>query len=112
MVVKTHGGRELFDRSKVMTGVMSACKGRPVSLEQLQALSMAVEDEARLHGNEVSSAAVGLAVLDRLRELDEVAYVRFASVYKSFDAARDFVEELQLLHKLQSDQEPIVTPPV
>jgi len=112
MVVKTHGGRELFDRSKVMTGVMSACKGRPVSLEQLQALSMAVEDEARLHGNEVSSAAVGLAVLDRLRELDEVAYVRFASVYKSFDAARDFVEELQLLHKLQSNQEPIVTPPV
>ncbi|MEO6123380.1 MAG: transcriptional regulator NrdR [Ilumatobacteraceae bacterium] len=104
MVVKTHGGRELFDRVKVMSGVLSACKGRPVTHEQLQALSMSVEDAARLHGNEVSSAVVGVAVLDRLRELDEVAYLRFASVYKNFDEAGDFVEELQLLHKLQSHQ--------
>ncbi len=102
MVIKTNGGRELFDRSKVLAGVMSACKGRPVSVDQLKALSMAVEDDARLHGNEVSSAVVGVTVLDRLRQLDEVAYLRFASVYKNFDAARDFVEELQLLDKLQS----------
>lgn len=104
MVVKTHGGRELFDRSKVMAGVQSACKGRPVSAEQLHVLSMSVEDEARLHGNEVSSAVIGVTVLDRLRELDEVAYLRFASVYKNFDDAGDFVEEMQLLHKLQSTE--------
>ena len=104
MVVKTHGGRELFDRAKVMSGVMAACKGRPVSHEQLLALCMSVEDVARLHGNEVSSAVVGVAVLDRLRELDEVAYLRFASVYKNFDAALDFVEELQLLQKAQLHQ--------
>ena len=102
MVIKTHGGRELFDRAKVLAGVVAACKGRPVATEQLQALVMSVEDEARLHGNEVSSAEVGIAVLDRLRELDEVAYLRFASVYKNFDEAGDFVEELQLLHKWQS----------
>lgn len=104
IVVKTHGGREAFDRSKIMSGVMSACKGRPVSEAQLQALSLSVEDEARLHGTEVSSAILGVAVLDRLRALDEVAYLRFASVYKNFDAAGDFVQELQLLHKLQSNQ--------
>jgi len=106
-VVKTHGGRELFDRAKLIAGVQAACKGRPVSNEQIESLGESVEDEARLQGNDVSSVAVGLAVLDRLRELDEVAYLRFASVYKNFDAARDFAQELQLLQKLQSDQ-PVV----
>ncbi len=101
-VVKSNGGREFFDRAKITKGVRSACKGRPVSDEQISALSEAVEDEARLHGNEVSSVAIGIAVLDRLRELDDVAYLRFASVYKNFGEAGDFVEELQLLHKLQS----------
>ena len=104
MIVKTHGGREPFDRAKVLSGVVAACKGRPVTSDQLQALAMAVEDEVRLHGNDVSSAVVGIAVLDRLRSLDEVAYLRFASVYKNFDAAGVFVEELQLLHKLQAHQ--------
>jgi len=103
-VIKTHGGRELFDRAKVTAGVRAACKGRPVSTEQICALSESVEDEARLNGTEVSSVAVGIAVLDRLRELDDVAYLRFASVYKNFDALADFVEELQLLQKLQSPQ--------
>ena len=103
-VVKTHGGRELFDRAKLTAGVRAACKGRPVSAEQIESLSESVEDEARLHGNEVSTAVVGLVVLDRLRELDEVAYLRFASVYKNFDAARDFAQELQLLQKLQTER--------
>lgn len=103
-VVKSLGNRELFDRAKVIAGVQAACKGRPVTVEQIEALSETVEDEVRLHGNEVSSAIVGLAVLDHLREIDEVAYLRFASVYKNFDAARDFAQELQLLQKLQSDQ--------
>jgi transcriptional repressor NrdR len=101
-VVKTHGGREPFDRSKVMSGIRAACKGRPVTLTQIEAMSESVEDEVRLSGSEVTSAQIGVVVLDRLRALDEVAYLRFASVYKNFDAAVDFVEELQLLQKLQS----------
>ena len=103
-IVKTHGGREPFDRAKVIAGVQAASKGRPVSQDQIDALAESVEDEVRLLGSEVTSAMVGVAVLDRLRELDEVAYLRFASVYKNFDEAGDFVEELQLLQKLQSSQ--------
>ena len=103
-VVKTHGGREPFDRNKVMCGIRASCKGRPVSLEQIVSMSESVEDEVRMHGTEVSSAHIGVAVLDRLRELDGVAYLRFASVYKNFDEAGDFVEELQLLQKSQANQ--------
>lgn len=105
MVVKSTGSRELFDRTKVIAGVRAACKARPVSGEQIEALSESVEDEARLHGTEVTSAEVGVAVLDRLRDIDEVAYLRFASVHKNFHAAGDFAQELQLLHKLQADQD-------
>ncbi|MCU1400779.1 MAG: nrdR [Acidimicrobiales bacterium] len=101
-VVKTHGGREPFDRAKVLAGLRAACKGRPVTLEQLVALSESVEDEARMQGTEVTSAQIGVVVLDRLRELDAVAYLRFASVYKNFHEAGDFVEELQLLQKAQT----------
>jgi len=103
-VVKSHGGREPFDRAKVTAGIHAACKGRPVSAEQILAMSESVEDEVRMHGTEVTSAQIGLAVLDRLRELDAVAYLRFASVYKNFDEAGDFEEELQLLQKLQAPQ--------
>jgi transcriptional repressor NrdR len=104
IVVKSHGGREPFDRAKVTAGVQAACKGRPVSTLEIEQLSEAVEDEARLHGTEVSTAMIGLAALDRLRQLDEVAYLRFASVYKNFDAGGDFVEEFQRLQKLQAHQ--------
>lgn len=103
-VVKSHGGREPFDRAKVMSGIRAACKGRPVTAEQIVSMSESVEDEVRMHGTEVTSAQIGLAVLDRLRELDAVAYLRFASVYKNFDEAGDFEEELQLLQKLQTPQ--------
>ncbi len=101
VVVKSHGVREPFDRSKVVAGVSSASKGRPVTAEQIEALAEALEDHARLQGSEISSAEIGLEVLDRLRQLDEVAYLRFASVYKNFDAAADFQRELVLLKKLQ-----------
>lgn len=99
VVVKSSGSREPFDRHKVMAGVRAAIKGRPVTEAQLEQLAAAVEDSARLDGPEVTSAQVGLAVLDRLREVDEVAYLRFASVYKNFDAAADFQRELALLVK-------------
>lgn len=100
-VVKTDGAREPFDRLKLIAGVSAACKGRPVTVEQIEQLGEAVEDEMRLQGPEVPSAAIGMQVLERLRSLDEVAYLRFASVYKGFDAAADFQRELVLLKKLQ-----------
>ena len=102
VVVKSHGARQPFDRTKVIAGVAAASQGRPVSAADVDALADRVEDHARLHGPEVSSAEVGLAVLEELRRLDEVAYVRFASVYKNFDAAADFQRELVLLEKLQA----------
>ena len=98
-VVKRSGDKEPFDRAKVVAGVRSAAKGRPVAAEQIEALATDVEDGMRLEGPEVTTAQVGLAVLDALRVLDEVAYVRFASVYKGFDAAADFERELTLLAK-------------
>ena len=98
-VVKSHGGQEPFDRKKLIGGISSATKGRNVSEATLEELAMAVEDSMRLLGSTVTSANIGLAVLDRLRLVDEVAYLRFASVYKDFDAASDFHRELELLEK-------------
>jgi transcriptional repressor NrdR len=102
VVTKSHGGREPFDRAKIVAGITSASKGRPVSADQIEQLSIELEDHCRLQGNEITSAELGLEVLDRLRALDEVAYLRFASVYKNFDAASDFQRELVLLKKLQN----------
>jgi transcriptional repressor NrdR len=101
MVVKSIGTRELFDRAKIVAGVAAASKGRPVSAEQIEQLSIELEDQSRLQGNEITTAELGLAVLERLRLVDDVAYLRFASVYKNFDAAADFQRELVLLKKLQ-----------
>jgi transcriptional repressor NrdR len=100
MVLKRSGTREPFDRAKVVFGVQSACKGRPVEQEQIDALAEMVEDDMRLaqvSGVEITTSTVGHAVLDRLRSLDEVAYMRFASVYKNFDGVADFSRELALL---------------
>ena len=87
IVVKSHGGREPFDRTKIVSGIAAATTGRSVAADQLDALALPVEDRLGLQGSEVSSAQVGLAVLEELRTLDEVAYLRFASVYKDFDVA-------------------------
>ncbi|MFM1751154.1 MAG: transcriptional repressor NrdR [Actinomycetota bacterium] len=100
MVAKTHGGREPFDRSKLISGVMAAAKGRPIDEDAVNALADSVEEELRnAGGSEVSTSRIGLAVLERLKNLDEVAYIRFASVYKNFDAAEDFQREAALLDK-------------
>lgn len=97
VVVKRSGDVMAFDRDRIMSGVEASAKGRPIDREQLEALALAVEDEARLLGGEVSTEQLGLAVLERLRELDGVAYVRFASVYKGFDEPGDFEREIGLL---------------
>ncbi len=99
MVVKRSGQRELFDRAKVVAGLASAAKNRPVAVEQLEALAGEVEEALRLDGPELTSQQVGLSVLDRLRVLDEVAYMRFASVYKGFEDVGDFEREVGLLTK-------------
>lgn len=96
MVVKRSGEREAFDRAKVVGGIRAACKNRPIEPEQMESVAVDVEEAMRLEGPDVSTQQVGLAVLDRLRVLDEVAYVRFASVYKGFEDLGDFEREVAL----------------
>ena len=96
-VVKRSGDREPFDPAKVVAGLAMATKGRPVEPEALDLVATAVEEALRLDGAEVTSDQVGRAVLERLRDLDVVAAVRFASVYKEFDDLADFERELDEL---------------
>ena len=99
LVVKRSGEREPFARTKVVAGLQSAAKARPVGDAALEQLAADVEEEMRLEGAEVTTEVIGLAVLERLRGLDEVAYLRFASVYKGFDDVGDFQREMGLLRK-------------
>ena len=97
-VVKRSGATEAFDRVKVLTGVRKACQGRPVTEDDLARLGQRVEEEIRATGSaEVPAQEVGLAILGPLRELDEVAYLRFASVYRGFESLADFEAEIALL---------------
>jgi transcriptional repressor NrdR len=96
-VIKRSGVIEPFSRAKVIAGVRKACQGRPVSEDALALLAQRVEDELRATGcSEVTSQEVGLAVLGPLRELDDVAYLRFASVYRGFESLEDFEAEIAL----------------
>lgn len=97
-VVKRSGVGEPFSREKVLAGVRKACQGRPVTEDDLALLAQRVEDEVRALGMaEVPSHEVGLAILGPLRTLDEVAYLRFASVYRNFESLADFEAEVALL---------------
>jgi transcriptional repressor NrdR len=97
-VLKRSGVSEPFHRDKAISGVRKACKGRPVTEDQLAQLGQTVEDTLRADGwAEVPAHEVGLAILGPLRELDEVAYLRFASVYRAFESADDFESEIALL---------------
>ena len=94
-VLKRSGASEPFTREKAISGVRKACKGRPVTEDDLACLGQQVEDALRADGYaEVPAHEVGLAILEPLRKLDEVAYLRFASVYKSFQSADDFADEI------------------
>ncbi len=103
-VVKSNGAIEPFDRTKVANGLLAATKGRNISAEQIDQMVEAVEDTVRLGGSESTSAQIGAVVLNLLGEVDEVSYLRFASVYKNFDAAADFHREIELLSKLGADR--------
>jgi transcriptional repressor NrdR len=96
-VVKRDGAKEPFDRGKVAVGVMKAIKNRPVTEEQVDGLVDRVEEKLRRKGPLVTTQEVGLEVLALLRRLDDVAYLRFASVYKDFQELTDFERELGLL---------------
>lgn len=97
-VVKRSGTTEPFSRDKVLVGVRKACQGRPVSEDDLARLAQRVEETIRAAGSaEVEAHEVGLAVLEPLRELDEVAYLRFASVYQAFESLEDFEAAITLL---------------
>jgi transcriptional repressor NrdR len=98
MVAKRSGVTEPFTRDKIVGGVRRACQGRPVTEDQLAILAQRVEDAIRSRGaGEVPSHEVGLAILGPLRELDEVAYLRFASVYRGFESLADFEAEIATL---------------
>jgi transcriptional repressor NrdR len=98
-VHKRSGLREPFDRGKIVEGVRAACKNRPVTEEALQQLGSSVEEALRAGSPEPTTQQVGLAVLEQLKALDEIAYVRFASVYKGFEDLGDFQREVGLLAK-------------
>jgi transcriptional repressor NrdR len=97
-VAKRSGVTEPFNRDKIVRGVRRACQGRPVSEDQLALLAQQVEDVIRSRGSgEIPSHEVGLAILGPLRDLDEVAYLRFASVYRGFESLSDFEQEIAAL---------------
>jgi transcriptional repressor NrdR len=98
VVVKRSGATEPFTREKAISGVRKACKGRPVTEDELACLGQQVEESLRAEGwAEVPAHEVGLSILGPLRDLDEVAYLRFASVYRAFESAADFEAEIALL---------------
>jgi len=107
MVGKRSGVTEPFTRDKITRGVRRACQGRPVTEDQLAILAQRVEDTIRARGcAEVPSHEVGLAILGPLRELDEVAYLRFASVYRGFESLTDFEEEIATLRSGHANGRP------
>jgi len=119
MVLKRSGATEPFTREKAISGVRKACKGRPVSEDDLARLGQAVEEALRGDGwAEVPANEVGLAILRPLRALDEVAWLRFASVYRAFESAEDFEQaiselrtERQLSEVEEARQRRLETPP-
>lgn len=102
-IVKRSGATEPFSREKVIAGVRKACQGRPVSNDDFALLAMRVEETLRGTGQaEIEAQEVGLAILAPLRELDEVAYLRYASVYRNFNSLEDFEGEIAVLRALHS----------
>ena len=98
MVVKKDGRRETFDRNKIMSGLMRACEKRPISTAQLESIVDEVEKEVQDSlDREVSTSEIGKTIMRRLKSLDKVAYVRFASVYLEFEDVSAFMTELKAL---------------
>jgi len=106
MVVKKDSRREPYDRSKVIAGIKRACEKRPVSMETIEQIADRIEAAlAEAGGKEVASSFVGSAVMNELHQVDQVAYVRFASVYRSFKDIDEFMRELEDLIRLRQQGE-------
>ncbi len=98
MVVKRDGSRESFDRNKVLNGIVRACEKRPVTMDQMEAVVSEVERGLNnMMEKEISSSFIGEVVMEKLKDLDEVAYVRFASVYRQFKDVNTFIAEIEKL---------------
>ena len=106
MVIKKDRRREKFDHTKLLRGLVRACEKRPVSADQIEKAVASVEQFFRHQGrSEVAVDEIGEQVMERLRDLDEVAYVRYASVYKEFKDVSRFIEELKVLDALKDSLE-------
>ncbi|NLW45403.1 MAG: transcriptional repressor NrdR [Syntrophomonadaceae bacterium] len=106
MVVKKEGNREAFQRDKLMQGILKAVEKRPIAMDTVEAMVGEIERELRdSYDKEVSSQVIGEKVMDRLRMIDGVAYVRFASVYRQFTDIKGFVETVEQLQKYQDSGE-------
>lgn len=107
MIVKRDQRREPFDRQKLFMGISKACEKRPLSVAEIESSVEEIEQELYRQGkHELPSSAIGEIVMDRLRHMDKIAYIRFASVYRSFNDVETMLEELQdLLHRKQADVE-------
>ncbi|MGM5481489.1 MAG: transcriptional regulator NrdR [Nanobdellota archaeon] len=106
LVIKKDGKREQFDREKVMKGLIRSCEKRPVSMLQMEKLADEVEYKLRSSGSqEVKSTKIGTLTMNRLKKLDKIAYIRFASVYRDFTDIKSFEEEIAKLTKKAIEQE-------
>ncbi|MDY5153894.1 transcriptional repressor NrdR [Actinobaculum suis] len=106
VVIKRSGATEPFSRDKIISGVGRACQGRPVTEDQLALLASQVEEEVRsAGGSQINSHDVGLAILEPLKKLDEVAYLRFASVYSNYDSVDDFQAAIDELRRERAERE-------
>jgi len=105
VVIKKDGSREAFSREKILNGMLKACEKRPIPLDVLEQASFDIEKEVRDTGKgEISSRQIGELVMDRLKEIDEVAYVRFASVYREFRDVDSFLKEVERILDERSRQ--------
>lgn len=100
IVVKKDGSREVFNSQKLLRGIIKACEKRPIPYQKLEEMVASIErDLGNSLDREINSQLIGEAVMNKLKELDEVAYVRFASVYRQFTDVNTFIEEIKLLKK-------------
>ncbi len=107
MVVKKDNRREPFDRAKIIAGIKKACEKRPVSMETIEEMADRIETAvAESGGKEIPSSFIGSAVMSELHSVDQVAYVRFASVYRSFKDIDEFMHELEDLIRLRKENAP------
>lgn len=107
MVVKKDGSREAFDRSKVLNGIVKACEKRPVSMSEIEKIVSEIERGLNnMMEKEIQSNVIGEVIMEHLKDLDEVAYVRFASVYRQFTDVNTFVAEIEKLLKSDKNRNP------